>query len=252
MRRLYLVYGLAAYAVFGAALLWAIAFIGGIGPLSTVDRGPAAPVPLAVALDLLLLGLFAVQHTIMARPAFKRAEARLLPAGAERSTFVLAASLLLVLTFWQWRPLPGVVWDVRDPAGAAALWALYGFGWLFLTASTFMISHFDLFGLRQSWLAARGRIAESPSFRTAWLYAWIRHPIMTGFLILFWAAPRMTTGHLLFAAVASGYILVGTWFEERDLLQAVPEYAAYRRRVGGLIPRPSLPGMRAPGGAIPR
>jgi methanethiol S-methyltransferase len=242
-RRLaYLGYGILAYLVFGAALGWAALFIGGIGPLPTVDRGPLAPALVAVAADLVLLGLFAVQHTVMARPAFKRLESRLLPAGAERSTFVLAASLLLLLLFWQWRPLPAVVWDLRDPLPAGVLWGIYAFGWLFLVASTFMIDHFDLFGLRQSWLASRGRSAAPPSFRTAWLYAWIRHPIMTGFLILFWATPRMTAGHLLFAAASSAYILVGIWFEERDLLRAIPEYSDYRRRVGALLPKPPAAG----------
>jgi len=235
----YLAYGILAYLVFGAALVWAFLFIGGLGPLPTVDQGrPSWPVLIAVAVNLVLLGLFAVQHTVMARPAFKRLESRLLPAGAERSTFVLAASLLLLLLFWQWRPLPAVVWDVRDPLAAGVLWGVYGFGWLFLVASTFMIDHLSLFGLRQAWLAARGRSAAPPSFRTAWLYAWIRHPIMTGFLILFWATPHMTTGHLLFAGASSANILVGIWFEERDLLRAVPEYADYRRQVGGLVPKP--------------
>lgn len=233
----YLAYGLLAYLVFAAALVWAVLFIGGLGPLPTVDRAASAALPVALAVDLVLLGLFAVQHTVMARPAFKRLEARLLPAGAERSTFVLAASLLLLLLFWQWRPLPGVAWDVRDPLAAGFLWGVYAFGWLFLVASTFMIDHFDLFGLRQSWLAARRRAAGPPSFRTTWLYAWIRHPIMTGFLILFWATPRMTAGHLLFAAASSAYILVGIWFEERDLLRAIPEYADYRGRVGSLLPK---------------
>jgi methanethiol S-methyltransferase len=239
----YLAYGLVAYLVFGASLLWAVLFIGGFGPLPTVDRGPAAPAAVAVLIDLLLLGLFAVQHTVMARPAFKRLESRLLPPGAERSTFVLAASLLLLLLFWWWRPLPATVWDVHDPLWAGLIWAVYGFGWLFLLASTFMIDHLDLFGLRQSWQAARRRASVSPEFRIAWLYAWIRHPIMTGFLVLFWATPRMTAGHLLFAGAASAYILVGVWFEERDLLRAIPEYADYRRQVGGLLPR--LGGNRA-------
>ena len=238
VKRAYLVYGIAAYTVFGIALLWAVAFI---APLpvpvpATVDRGPAAPAAAAVLVDLALLGLFAVQHTIMARPAFKRLLTRAVPAGAERSTFVLAASAILLLLFWQWRPLPGVVWATGGAAGAAIL-AVYAGGWLLVVASTFMIDHLDLFGLRQSLAAARGRRPEALSFRTAWLYAWIRHPIMTGFVVAFWAAPTMTVGHLLFAAAATGYVLVGIWFEERDLVRAIPEYTEYRRRVGALVPK---------------
>ncbi|GAC1655806.1 MAG: isoprenylcysteine carboxylmethyltransferase family protein [Candidatus Dormibacteraceae bacterium] len=234
----YFGYGLLAYLVFGGSLLWTLAFLAGIGPLPTVDRVTSVPPPLAVAIDLALFGLFAVQHTVMARPAFKRATARFLPDGSQRSTFVLAASLVLLLLLWQWRPLPGSVWNVSDPYQSGALWVVYALGWAFLVASTFMIDHLELFGLRQSWLAARGRRAVAPSFRSAWLYAWIRHPIMTGFLILLWATPRMSIGHLTFSVAASAYILVGIWFEERDLLRAIPEYAEYRGRVGGLLPRP--------------
>ena len=243
----YLAYGILAYLVFGAALAWAVPFIGGFGPLPTVDGGGArTPLLLAVGIDLALLGLFAAQHTVMARPAFKRWEARLLPAGSERSTFVLAASLLMLLLFWQWRPLPGIAWDLRDPLAGGLLRAGYAFGWLFLVGSTFMIDHLDLFGLRQAWRAARRRASQPPAFKTAWLYAWIRHPIMTGFLVLFWSAPRMTAGHLLFAGAATAYVLVGTWFEERDLVRTIPEYAAYRAGVGAFVPRlrPAASGRR--------
>ena len=232
----YLVYGAFAYAVFGVALIWAIGFIAPLPLPRTVDRGPAAPAALAVAVDAALLGLFAVQHTVMARAYFKAWLTRRLPAGAERSTFVLAASASLLLLFWQWRPLPAVVWDAHG-AAAGLLLAIYAAGWLMVVASTFMIDHLHLFGLRQSLDAARGRGAHLPAFKTSWLYAWIRHPIMTGFLVTFWAAPRMTVGHLLFATAASGYILVGIWFEERDLIRHVPEYGDYRRRVGGLAPK---------------
>lgn len=238
MKPAYLLYGVFAYAVFGVALLWAIGFIAPLPlPLpSTVDHGPTAPALLAVIVDAALLGLFAVQHTVMARASFKAWLTRYLPAGAERSTFVLVASASLLLLFWQWRPIPALTWDTQGTA-AGLLLVLYGAGWLVVVASTFMIDHFHLFGLRQSLDAAGGRPAHAPAFKTSWLYAWIRHPIMTGFLITFWAAPRLTAGHLLFAAAASGYILVGIWFEERDLLKAVPEYTDYRRHVGGIAPK---------------
>ena len=242
MRRLHLAYGLVAYAAFGAAILWAIYFLlpaqlgGRLGALTSVDRGPAAPAGAAFVIDVALLGLFAVQHTVMARGAFKRWLTRLVPAAAERSTFVLAASLVLLLLFWQWRPLPALIWDAGGYVGAALV-ALYGVGWVVVVASTFMIDHFDLFGLRQSWAGARGAQLPRTRFKTAWLYAWVRHPIMTGFVVAFWAAPRLTVGHALFAVAGTGYILVGIWFEERDLVRAIPEYEGYRRRVGALVPR---------------
>jgi methanethiol S-methyltransferase len=242
MKPLYLAYSLLAYALFAVALIWAVLFLTWPGgPL--VDRGPMAPAAAALAIDLLLLALFAAQHTVMARPAFKRRLTRVVPAGAERSSFVLAASAVLLLLFWQWRPLPAVVWSLPGALGYGLLWAGVA-GWLLLVAATFMIDHFDLFGLRQGWLAARGRGYAQPPFQTRWLYGWIRHPIMTGFLVIFWAVPRMTLGHLVFSAAASGYIAVGIWFEERDLLRAVPEYADYRRRVGAILPRAGRGGLR--------
>ena len=238
MRSTYAVFGAACYAAFAVTLLWAAAFIAPLplGWLPTIDHGPAAPVPAAVAIDLGVLALFAVQHTVMARPAFKSRWRALVPDGAERSVFVLAASAVLLLTFWQWRPLPAVVWETHGVL-AAALWCAYTAGWLIVIASTFMIDHLELFGLRQSLAAARGGTTVSKGFTTNWLYRWVRHPLMSGFLVVFWAAPRMTAGHLLFAAVASAYIAIGIWFEERDSLRAIPEYAAYRRRVGSVVPR---------------
>lgn len=232
----YLFYGVLAYAVFAISLLWAIFFIAGLGPFPSIDRPIQAAAPLALGVDLGLLVLFALQHSLMARPAVKRFLTRFVPAEAERSTYVLAASVSLLLLFWQWRSLPGIVWEARGAAGAG-LWAVYGLGWITLVAATFMIDHFDLFGLRQSWSAACARTAKVPPFEIRWLYAWVRHPMMTGFLILFWGTPRMTLSHLVFAAAASLYILVGIWFEERDLLRGIPEYAEYRGRVGALVPR---------------
>ena len=235
MRALYAIYALFAYLVFGAALVLAIAFLTWpAGPL--VDHGPKAPPALAVAIDVALLGLFAAQHTAMARKSFKRTVTRLLPVAAERSTFVLAASSVLIVLVLEWRPLPSVVWSLPGTFGDAVLVIGVG-GWLLLVSATFMIDHFDLFGLKQGWLAARGRRYAYPAFQSRWLYAWVRHPIMTGFLIVFWAVPRMTVGHLLFSAAATGYILVGVRFEERDLTEQLLGYESYRRRVGAFLPR---------------
>lgn len=234
----FLLYGILAYAVFAISLLWAILFIAGLGPVPGVDRPIQLTTPLALGVDLGLLALFAIQHSVMARPEFKRILTRVVPEGAERSTYVLAASLSLILIFWQWRSLPGSVWEVGG-AARAGLWAGYVLGWITLVAATFMIDHLDLFGLRQAWCAARGSRAEVPRFEIRWLYAWMRHPMMTGFLILFWATPRMSLSHLVFAGAASLYILVGIWFEERDLLRGIPEYAEYRVRVGSLFPKPA-------------
>ena len=236
-------YAALAYAAFLAVLGYAIGFFVGAGVPKGIDGGPRSPWPLAVAVDLLLLLLFAVQHTVMARPWFKRRWTRLVPAPAERATFVLFTSLLLALLFWLWRPAGGTVWHLRGPA-AGALLGLYAIGWVVAVGSTFMINHFDLFGLRQAYLYARGDAYRPPPFSERALYRWIRHPLMAGFLIVFWAAPVMTAGHLLFAAAATGYIAVGITFEERDLRRDLGEpYRAYRRRVPALIPalRPRPP-----------
>jgi protein-S-isoprenylcysteine O-methyltransferase Ste14 len=207
---------------------------------------PRAAVPAAVAIDLLLLLLFAVQHTVMARPRFKRRWTRIVPAPAERTTFVLTASLALALLFWLWRPVGGTVWNLSGPA-AVTLRAVYAAGWAVAVSSTFLISHSDLFGLRQAWLHARRVRYSPPAFTERGLYGRIRHPLMTGFVIVFWSAPTMTAGHLLLAAAATGYILAGIAFEEHDLIQSLGgTYTAYRARVPALIPRPSLR-RRSPG-----
>ena len=187
-------------------------------------------------IDLLLLSLFAVQHTVMARSRFKRAWTRLVPEPAERATFVLAASLTLALLFWQWQPVGGTVWDLSGP-GAAALRAVYAAGWLLVLTATFAVSHADLFGLRRACLHLRGVRYTAPPFTERGLYRRVRHPLMTGFVVVFWAAPEMTAGHLLFAAAATGYILVGITFEERDLRRHLgAAYTAYAARVPALVP----------------
>lgn len=234
-----LVYGLASYLVFLGVLLYAVGFVAGVGVPRSVD-GPATAAALpALAVDALLLALFAVQHSVMARPWFKRWWARLVPRAVERSTYVLVASLVLALVFWQWRPVPAVVWRVDLPPAAALLRATSLLGWILALASTFMTSHLDLFGLRQVWLHARGLPYRPTAFTARLLYGLVRHPLMLGFLLAFWAAPVMTAGHLLFAALSSGYILVGIRLEERDLLaQHGDAYAAYRREVPMLLPMP--------------
>jgi len=229
-------YAAAAYLVFLAVLVYAIGFFAGAGVPKGIDQGPRSAWPLAVAIDLLLLLLFAVQHTVMARPWFKRRWTRLVPVPAERATFVLFTSLLLALLFWQWRPAGGTVWHLPGPAADAVL-ALYAAGWVLALGSTFMINHFDLFGLRQAYLHARGAAYRPPPFTERGLYRWIRHPLMAGFVVIFWAAPVMTAGHLLFAAAATGYILLGIRFEDHDLRRDLGEpYRAYRRRVPALVP----------------
>ena len=233
-------YAAAVYLLYLAVLGYAVGFFAGAGVPKGIDQGPRAAVPTAAGIDLLLLSLFAVQHTVMARPWFKRRGARIVPEPAERATFVLAASLALALLFWLWQPIGGRVWNLSGP-GAAVVWAGYAAGWALAVSSTFLISHSDLFGLQQAWLHARRARYSPPPFTERGLYRRIRHPLMAGLLIVFWSAPTMTAGHLLFAATATGYILVGIAFEEHDLIQSLGgTYAAYRARVPALIPRPSL------------
>ncbi|HEY4371854.1 MAG TPA: isoprenylcysteine carboxylmethyltransferase family protein [Burkholderiales bacterium] len=204
----------------------------------TVDSGPAGDLATALVTDVLLLAVFALQHSVMARRGFKAWWTRIVPAHLERATYVLAATLALALLLWQWRPLAlPAVWEVQSPAAKAVLWTLFCLGWGVLLLATFLINHFELFGLRQAWTFARGAQLPPPVFHTPLLYRYVRHPIYLGFLIAFWAAPAMTASHLLFAAGATGYILLGIWFEERDLIREFgEEYRRYRRQVGMLIP----------------
>jgi methanethiol S-methyltransferase len=229
-------YAAAVYALFLAVLVYAIGFFADAGVPKGIDQGPRPVWPLAVAADLLLLLLFAVQHTVMARPWFKRRWARVVPVPAERATFVLCANLLLALLFWQWRPFGGTVWHVPGP-GADVLIGVYAAGWAVAIGSTFLIDHLDLFGLRQAFLHARGVAYRPPPFTERGLYRRVRHPMMAGFVIVFWAAPTMTLGHLLFAAAATGYILAGITFEERELRRDLGEaYRSYTARVPALVP----------------
>jgi len=231
------VYGVVAYAVFFATFLYAAGFVGNLVVPKSLDSAPVGPFGTSLLVNLGLLGLFAVQHSVMARPAFKRMWTRIVPPAVERSTYVLASSLALILLFWQWRPLGGVVWDLQSPLGRGLMHAGFVFGWLLVLVTTFLINHFDLFGLRQVWLHLRGRAYRPLRFTTPGPYRLVRHPLYVGWLFAFWATPTMTVTHLLFAVMTTAYILVAIRFEERDLLDAFPEYTAYRRRVPMLVPR---------------
>ena len=242
-RVLGLIYGVLAYAIFFAVFLYAIAFVGDLPVPRTLDRGPETSALEAAIIDVALLGLFAVQHSVMARPAFKRWWTRLVPQTVERSTYVLAASLVLALLCWQWRPIPAAVWSVGG-IGGSILKGAFWLGWVVVLLSTFMISHFELFGLSQVWANMTGKMRPPADFRTPLLYGFVRHPIYLGFVLAFWATPTMTAGHLLFAVATLGYILIAIQLEERDLIGTFGEaYVDYRRRVSMLIP---LPPKRGP------
>lgn len=231
-------YGVVSYAVFVVAFLYAIGFVGDIAVPRSVSHGIAAPLGQAVAINVALLAVFAVQHSVMARPAFKRWWTRVIPPAIERSTYVLLASAALLLMYWQWRTVPFAVWDVTSSAGRLAIWTLFWLGWAMVFAATFLINHFDLFGLRQVYLAWRGQPYTDVPFQVRLLYRLVRHPLLLGFLIAFWAAPTMSGGRLLFAAVTTGYILVGIQLEERDLSVTLgKDYQVYRRSVPMLVPR---------------
>ena len=239
-RSVYLLFGVAAYLVFFGTFLYLIAFVGDLPRVPrTIDR-PESGLGLAgaVVVNLALIVLFGVQHSVMARQGFKKAWTRIVPEPIERSLYVLIASAVLILLFLLWQPLPGLVWSVENEAARIALWALFASGWLIVLLSTLLISHFELFGLKQVWSHARGTAAEPPVFRQPLFYKLVRHPVYTGFFLAFWATPRMTAGHLLFALAMSAYMLVAIRYEERDLVRLFgKDYEDYRGRVGMLTPR---------------
>ncbi|SDH29190.1 Protein-S-isoprenylcysteine O-methyltransferase Ste14 [Bradyrhizobium sp. Rc2d] len=230
-------YGIAAYLVFFVTILYAIGFVMGLVVPKTIDTGTATPPVEAVIVNLLLMSLFAIQHSVMARQSFKAWWTQFVPKPVERSTYVLLASLSLLLLFWQWRPLPAVIWEVQDPDLAVTLVTLSFAGWVLVFTSTYMINHFELFGLHQVANHLVGKEAAPARFKTPLLYNFVRHPIYLGFIIAFWAAPVMTAGHLLFAAVTTLYIFVGIALEERDLVALFgDDYRQYKQRVSMLIP----------------
>jgi protein-S-isoprenylcysteine O-methyltransferase Ste14 len=231
-------YSILVYVFFLAVFLYAIGFVENVLVPKSIDSGPSRDIASSLLIDAALLVLFALQHSIMARPGFKRVWTRIVPEESERSTFVLFASLALALVCWQWRPLPQTVWSVDDPIGSRALLAVSWMGWALLLLSTFLISHFHLFGLSQGLARLLGHTPPEPAFVTPYLYRWLRHPLYAGFILAFWAAPHMTLGHLFFAIGTTGYIFVGIWFEERDLIAYFGDrYRQYRGNVGMLFPK---------------
>lgn len=237
MRVLTLSYGGLTYLIFLGTFLYAIGFVSQYVVPKTIDSGPASALPTALLTNLVLMSIFAVQHSGMARQGFKRLFARFASPAIERSTYVLLASLTLILLFWQWQPMPTVLWNIEDPVLAGVAIAGGFLGWLIVLYSTFLISHFELFGLTQVVAHFAGRMVEPVRFKTPGLYRLIRHPIYLGFIIAFWCTPTMTLGHLLFAAVTTAYIFVGIYLEERDLVSMFgDQYRRYRERVAMLLP----------------
>jgi protein-S-isoprenylcysteine O-methyltransferase Ste14 len=232
-------YGVTVYGVFLATFLYAIAFVGNLPVPKTIDSGTPGSLLPSLAINLVLLSLFAVQHSLMARPGFKRWWTQMVPHAVERTTYVLFSSLVLIVLYWNWQPMTGIVWSVTDPVGRIAILAVFVLGFALVLASTFLINHFELFGLLQVWSRLTGRAIPEPTFKTPLFYKNTRHPLYLGFILAFWAAPTMTTGHLLFSVATTGYIFIGIWFEERDLVNLFgDQYRRYREQVSMLIPLP--------------
>ena len=239
-----MLYGLICYAVFFVTFLWSIAFVENIYVPKTIDLGGSAPTAEALVINVVLLGLFAVQHSVMARPTFKGIWTRIVPRSVERSTYVLISSLLLALMFWKWQPMPTTIWDVTPPLGRVLLVVVSWVGWLIVLTSTFLINHFDLFGLRQVYLRMIDTPYAPPPFKQTALYRFVRHPLMLGFIVAFWATPTMSLGHLVFAIATTAYIVVGVLLEERDLVRDLGEqYRSYQKRVPMLLPVGSSKGQ---------
>ena len=237
MRAVFVTYSLAAYTLFFFTFLYAIGFVGDFFVPKTIDSGQAAPLVTTLLVDVALLAIFAIQHSVMARPAFKAWWRKIVPPPAERATYVALASLALILLFWQWRPLPSPVWAVQAPLVTAAIRAVFWLGWATVLLSTFMIDHFDLFGLRQAWTYRRAGETPPADFRTPLFYRVVRHPIYLGFIIAFWAAPVMSIGHLIFAIGTTGYVLIAIQLEEHDLMAVFGDrYGDYRKRVAMIVP----------------
>lgn len=236
-RILFFLYGVVSYLIFFGTFLYAVGFIGNFWVPTTIDSVPADTFVTALAVNVGLLTLFALQHSVMARKGFKERWTRVVPKPVERSTYVLFSSLALILLFWQWRPMGGVIWSVRDPIGIAVLYALFAFGWTLVLVSTFLINHFDLFGLRQVWLHLQGERYKPLKFHTPGPYRLVRHPLYVGWFFAFWMTPTMTAAHLLFSVATTAYILLSIQFEERDLVREHGEaYENYRKRVPMIFP----------------
>jgi len=238
-RSLTMLFAIICYAIFFATFLYLIVFVGDLSfATRTVDVGPESPALTAAIVDVALIALFGLQHSVMARPAFKAKWTKIVPPPAERSIYVLAASIALMILFLGWRPIGSIVWNVTNPTLQMLIWAVFWVGWLTVLVSTFLINHFELFGLQQAWFHLRGREADKPVLRQPFFYKWVAHPLYAGFFLAFWAAPEMTAGHLLLAVGVSVYMLVAIRYEERDLTDYFgDDYRRYRAGVGGLIPR---------------